>query len=545
MTTTIENKLMIQLDAHQNAIRNLTLPEALDYVAQWRGDNLALQEVEHRQRSMSWTEFHSQVEHLRSGLEALGLRPGEKVGLLIRNQLEFPITWFAVMGAGAAIVPLNPKYTNREIEFVLTDAEATWLIGESEIIETHEGPGGVAGIAPEKMVAIGASSSQSANDYLEVLSTPITQRSHQGKPSDIVNVQFTSGTTGLPKGCVLTHEYWTELGTLGAANYENPQRFLADHPFYYMQNQAYLAMTIASGGAMYITAGLSRRKFMGWLYDYQIDFAWVDEDMLDTDPSDLDHKLALKFAPVSGMPTDAYSPMEERFGIRCRESYASTELGSGIGVPNERFDLAGTGTMGYCLPNRESKVIDDLGEEVQPGMPGELCMRGKGIMLGYHNRPEANSELFIEGGWFRTGDVVTKTADGLHYFIGRTKDMIRRSGENISALEVETHLYELDGIEEVGVIPVPDPDRDEEVKAIVVRSNPQLTADEIIGWAREGLAPFKVPRYIEFREALPHTGSGKIAKGTLKDEEPFHKGVIDATNRQPECSSTSSSVKTR
>lgn len=514
------------LSDHHKAIRAMTMPEALDYTAERYGSRTALQEIEHLRRSLTWQEFREAVARLRSGLEAHGLQAGDKVGILFDNRIEFPTAWFAVMEAGAAIVPLNPKYTTREIEFVLNDAEARWVIGSGELLDAHTGADGVAGIPPERSVALGRSE-HSAHDYDDLLNSPVTKPLHRGEQTDLANIQFTSGTTGLPKGCLLTHEYWIELGVFGAAGSGDPQRMLADHPFYYMQNQAYFAMNLAAGGTMYITAGLSRRKFLGWLYDYQIDFAWVDEDMLDQEPSPLDGKLALKTAPVAGMPGSAYAPLEERFGIRGRESYASTEVGSAISVPADRSDLAGTGTMGICLPNRESKVIDEFLNEAPPGTPGELCIRGKGIMLGYHNRPEANEELMLPGGWFRTGDVVIKTADGLHYFVGRVKDMIRRSGENISAVEVESHIYGLPGVEDVAVIAVPDPDREEEVKAIIVRADDSLTPERVVEWAAEGLAPFKVPRYIEFRSQLPYTGSGKISKGTLKDEEPFHEAVYD------------------
>lgn len=516
----------IQLNAHHEVVRTSTMAEALDYVAGRRGDSTALVEVEHLQRSLTWKEFRDQVERVRSGLEAAGLSAGEKVGVLLRNQLEFPVIWFAVTGCGAAIVPLNPKYTTREIDFVLSDAGATWAFGLGDLLEQHASECGLAGISSAHLISIG-SSTHAALDYEAMLQSEVTPRKHDASPNEVVNIQFTSGTTGLPKGCLLTHQYWLELGAHGAAAFGDPQRFLADHPFYYMQNQAYFAMTLASGGAMYITSGLSRRKFLGWLYDHQIDFAWVDESMLELPASPRDSGLALKAAPVAGMPIDAYAPMEERFGIICRESYASTEIGSGIGVPLSRSDLAANGSMGLCLPNRQSKVINERLEDVPAGTPGELCMRGPGMMLGYHNRPDSNSELLLDGGWFRTGDVVIKTEDGLHYFQGRIKDIIRRSGENISALEVEMHLEKLNGVGEIAVIAVPDPIRDEEAKAIIVPSDTSLTKERVIEWARQGLADFKVPRYIEFRTELPYTGSGKVAKGKLKEEDPFHAGVTD------------------
>jgi len=521
-------QIVTTLTPHQQSLRGKTIPDALDAAAQTWPDRPALREIEGAQRSLTWREFRDAVTGFRSGLESAGVRPGDKVGVIIRNQVEFPIAWLAIVEAGAAIVPLNPKYTAREIDFVLGDADATWLIGAQDLIETHADDGHVGPVGLDRVVSIGASE-RAGLSYDTLLAAPPTPRRTGVDPLEVTNVQFTSGTTGLPKGCLLTHAYWTELGIHGAALDPDAVRLLADHPFYYMQNQAYLMTALYKGGALFITPGLSRRKFMDWLHDHRIDFAWIDEDLLLLPEDPRDKSLALRRAPVAGMPGEAYAPIEERFGIKARELYASTEIGSGTTVPFDRDDLAGNGSMGFCFPNRESKIIDERLNEVPPGTPGELCFRGPGMMLGYHNRPEVNAELFLPGGWFRTGDVVVKDHDGQHFYVGRLRDMIRRSGENISAAELELHIGGMPGVDDIAAVPVPDPDREEEVKVIIVpEGGAGLTADQVIAWAKDGLAPFKVPRYVEFRDELPYTASGKIHKAALKDEpRPLHEGVID------------------
>jgi ABC-type dipeptide/oligopeptide/nickel transport system ATPase subunit/acyl-CoA synthetase (AMP-forming)/AMP-acid ligase II len=517
-----------EMSAELRVLLGKTMPEILDNAAAQWGSQVALHEIEDAQRTRTWSEFRDDVAGLRSGLEDAGLQVGEKVGVLLRNQIEFPVVWLALVEAGAVIVPLNPKYTLREIDFVLADAGATWLIGLGDLIDSHVKGGVVGPVDIEHIVAVGGSDSAQYL-YADLLTTRVTPRSHQPEPQDVVNIQFTSGTTGLPKGCLLTHEYWVSLGVYGAVtNAPTPKRLLADHPFYYMQNQAYLMQAAVSGGGLWITPGLSRRKFMGWLHEFDIDYAWIDEDMLEFPESPDDRELSLTRAPVAGLPPEAYAPLRERFGIEAREVYASTEVGPGTYVPFDRPDLAGNGSMGICFPHRESKVLDEHLLEVPPGDSGELCIRGPGMMLGYHNREEANAELFLSGGWFRTGDVVTKSEDGQHYYIGRVRDMIRRSGENISAAEVEMELQEMPGVEEAAVVPVPDPDRDEEVKAILVLADGEsITPGQVVEWARQRLAPFKVPRYIEFRAELPYTGSGKVHKAALKAEEPFSDSVTD------------------
>lgn len=510
------------------ALLGKTMPEILDNAAERWGADLAMQEVEGEQRSLTWAEFRERVRSLRTGLESIGVSVGDRVGILIRNQLEFPISWFAVVEAGAAVVPLNPKYTSREIDFVLSDADATWLIGDGALIDQHANGDRIGPVAIAQTVAIN-DSEKAAHSYATLAATEPTERIRRADPLEVVNIQFTSGTTGLPKGCLLTHEYWVDIGVFGAAlSVEPVKRLLADHPFYYMQNQAYLMTAIVTGGALFITQGLSRRKLMGWLHDYQIDFAWIDEDMLEYPPDPRDSEVRINLAPVAGLPAEDYQRLRDRYGIEGRELYASTEAGYGTYVPADRPDLTGTYTMGFCFPHRESKVIDENGIEVPIGTPGELCLRGPGMMLGYHNRPEANEELFLDGGWFRTGDAVIKDEEGLHYFVGRLKDMIRRSGENISAVEIEMQIYGMPEVANIAAVPVPDPEREEEVKVIIVLAEgAELTPQQVVDWASERLAPFKVPRYIEFRDELPYTESGKVHKAALRAEEQLHPGVTD------------------
>jgi acyl-CoA synthetase (AMP-forming)/AMP-acid ligase II len=510
------------------ALLGMTLPQALEWAASAWGDKVAFSFV-HAPDTLTYAELASSVARIRTGLTTRGLRPGERVGIMIPNQVEFPLAWLSVIDSGAVAVPVNPRYTQREIEFVLADAGATWLIVTDDILARHE----VATFEPvpaSHVVATGAGAA-GAHRFSALLGTPAEPRLHQADQDDLVGIQFTSGSTGLPKGCVLTHNYWLQMGIYGGAVFHDPQHMLADHPFYYMQNQAYFMHALAGGGQLHVTPGLSRSKFMSWLLDYDIDFAWISEGMLNLAKSEADGKLKLKFAPVDAIPPDLHRPLEERFHLKAREFYASTEVGGGTFVPWDRDDLVGSGSMGLCFPNRESKIVDANLDEVPPGRPGEMLIRGPGMMLGYWNRPETNAQLMLPDGWFRTGDVVRKDADGLHYYVGRTRDIVRRSGENISAVEVEQQLKAMPQVIEVAVLPVPDPSRGEEVKAVLVmRAGSGVTAQDVIDWARQRLAPFKVPRYIELRsQELPRTGSGKIDKVAIGRDDPMPGTIADMT----------------
>jgi acyl-CoA synthetase (AMP-forming)/AMP-acid ligase II len=518
-------QVQIALDERHKALLAMTIPQAVEWAGSEWGDKLAFSFVDAPDR-LTYAELAESIARLRTGLTALGLRAGERVGIMIPNQVEFPLAWLAVIDAGAVAVPLNPKYTQREIEFVLADTGATWLITTAELLAHHE----AATFAPVPAAHVIAAGGPvpGAHSFGHLLPTSAQPRQHEADRRDLVGIQFTSGSTGLPKGCMLTHEYWLTMGAYGGALFRDPQHFLADHPFYYMQNQAYFMHALPGGGQLHVTPGLSRTKFLSWLVDYDIDFAWIDEGMLDLPVSDADEQLKLRYAPVAAIPPELHGPLEERFHLKARDLYASTEVGGGVFAPWERDDLVGSGTMGLCFPNRETKIVGASLDEVPPGVPGEMLIRGPAMMLGYWNRPDTNAELLLPDGWFRTGDIVRKDSDGLHYYIGRTRDIIRRSGENISAVEVEQQILTMPDVTEVAVVPVPDPARDEEVKAIIVlRPGSAATVQDIIDWARQRLAPFKVPRYIEFRAGLPHTGSGKIAKSDLRGETPIHDKVHD------------------
>lgn len=524
--------LDVSLTDDQRHLLGLTIPQALDWAAEKFADKTAFSMVD-APGALTYRNLSDLTARLRTGLTTLGLAPGERVGIMIANQLEFPLAWLSVIDAGAVAVPLSPKYTAREVGFVLTDAGATWLITTDQLVSTHAGSDAFGSIPDAHRVVIGGNP-ESPNSFEHLVATEPRTRTHHAHPDDLIGIQFTSGSTGLPKGCMLTHRYWLTLGAYGAAIFSDPQHLLADHPFHYMQNQAYFMCALPGGGELHITPGLSRSKFVRWLTEYPIDFAWIDETMLDYDDTVTAEGLSLKRAPVAALPADLHKALEERFDLQAREWYASTEIGSGTFAPWDRLDLVGSGTMGFTLPNRETRIVDPTLADVSPGEPGELLIRGSAMMLGYWNRPEANAELFLPGGWFRTGDIVRKDADGLHYYVGRIRDSIRRSGENIAAVEVEQQIATLPGVSEVAVVPVPDPARGEEVKAIIVtRPGVELTAPQVLDWARDRLARFKVPRYVEFRTELPYTGSGKIAKAALRKEpNPLNADVFDAT-RQP------------
>jgi acyl-CoA synthetase (AMP-forming)/AMP-acid ligase II len=518
-----------RLEGELAGVAEMTIAHALTAAAGKWAERRAISVVDTDQ-AVTFAELDALVGEQRAALEAAGLEPGDRVGLLLRNGLAFPIAWLAVIAAGGVAVPLNPRYTAREAEYVLLDTGAEYVVAEADLVDLLPHDGSTAAVAPSRLFVCGpAGTSMTVVAQPELEATTARASAHRvAKQDDLVSIQFTSGTTGLPKGCLLTHSYWMRLGASCAALAVEPTHVLGDHPFYYMQNQMYLAMTLACGAELHVTPGLSRRNFLRWLVENDIDFAWVDQSMLDLAPSSRDRRHRLRFAPGDGITPELHLALEARFGMVVREWYGSTEVGTGTYVPWDRTDTVGSGSMGWCAPFRESKIVDDSLNEVAPGEVGELCFRGPGMMSSYHNHPDVNADLFLRGGWFRTGDLCRKAADGQHYFIGRTRDMIRRSGESIAAAEVEQQILTHPGVAEVAVIAVPDQRRGEEAKAIVVvRSGHELSASDLADWCRPRLARFKIPRYVEFRTSLPRTSSGKIHKAELKAEDDLLASSVD------------------
>jgi crotonobetaine/carnitine-CoA ligase len=349
---------------------------------------------------------------------------------------------------------------------------------------------------------------------------------------DLVNLQYTSGTTGFPKGCMLSHRYWLTLARVAAGRAGDVRVMLAAQPFYYMDPQWHLLMAMTLGGRLVVAPKPSATRFLDWIRREGVEYCIFPQVVLKQPARADDADTPLKRVSIFGLRADMHAALERRFGCIARESFGMTEIGSGLMTPPEATEMVGSGTCGLPSPFREVSIRDPEGRELGPGEMGELWVRGPGILLGYWNKPEANAAAFPGDGWFRTGDLFRRDARGFHFIVGRVKDMIRRSGENIAAREVEAALLALEAVEEAAVIGVPDADRGQEVKACLVLK-PGLTQAElppaaVFAHCASRLARFKVPRFLEYRASLPKTPSQKIAKHLLVAERAdLREGAID------------------
>ena len=469
----------------------------------------------------SYARLREEVSRLASGLHALGVRHGSKVAVMLPNVPAFPLTWLALARIGAVMVPVNVRYTGRELAYAVTDSEATFAVLDAAYLPVLREA--ALDLPAGHSVVVGGAGTGCV-DWDSVRATPAAALPRVPVLDDLMNIQYTSGTTGLPKGCVLPQRYWlTCAKAYAACDGLRYRRILSANPFFYMTPQWLMLMAFYQRATLFVASHLSLTHYAEWMRDYRIEFCWFPQDAhiaVAATPADRDH--AIVRANLSLHRKELHAEIERRFGFPLRTAFGMTEIGMGLYTPFVAAEMTGSGSCGMPGPFREARIADPHGNTLPRGQEGELLIRGPGLLQGYWNKPEATQAAF-HGDWFRTGDLARQDARGFVTIVGRIKEMIRRAGENISATEVESVLLALPGVAEAAALPVPDPQRGEEVKAYLVLADgvmpSDLPPDRVIAHCRGQLAAFKLPRYIEYRTTpLPRSTSGKVQKPALLAE---------------------------
>jgi crotonobetaine/carnitine-CoA ligase len=504
----------------------------LDWAAEGNEDAPALHFFEQVDKPLSYGELRARVNRLANGLAQRGVRRGSHVGVMLPNIQEFPITWLAIARLGAVMIPINVAYTPRELAYVLDDGDAEFLVIHHDHLGTWREVTGPAQRIPGGNVFVVAGEAAAFEKWEGLLDgQPERFAGEEAGIDDLLNIQYTSGTTGFPKGCMLTQRYWLTSGKQNACRDGRVfRRVLASTPFFYMDPQWLLLMAFYRKGTLFVARRQSASRFMEWVRTHRIQFTLMPDVVLKQPPSPDDRAHELIRVNVYGLSKENHEIFEERFDVCAREAYGMTEIGTGLYVPLEETAMVGSGSCGIPVPFREACVADDEGRPVPAGVVGELFVRGAGIMQGYYKKPEATAKAFLDG-WFRTGDLFRRDERGYFYIVGRKKDMIRRAGENIAAHELESVLVALPQVAEAACIPVKDETRGEEVKAYIVLQpgvERASVVDLVIAHCQKNLASFKVPRYYAFPDKFVKTASGKISKPALvADASDLRAGSYD------------------
>ncbi|MEN3374747.1 MAG: hypothetical protein V7604_102 [Hyphomicrobiales bacterium] len=468
--------------------------------------------------------FKAEVDLLRAEYAAAGYGRGARVALLLENRPGFFLHWLALNTLGVSIVPINPDLRADELSFQMDLSKADLLVATPDRIDLANS------------AALGRARLIDTDGRIPSCQTDVAAQT--ATLSDECALLFTSGSTGKPKGCVLSNRYFLQVAdwylSQGGVAALRPSREinLTPLPMFHMN-----ALGCSAVGMMLIGGAvvpLDRFHASRWWQSVADSGATVvhclgviPAILLQLPASEAERRHAVRFTFAPGVDVRHRAIFEARYGIPIVDAWAMTETGGAAATTTAR-EPAGYGTrcIGRPTINMEYRLVDDQNNEVPTGTPGELLVRARGadpragFFSGYLGDTAATEEAW-QGGWFHTGDYVSAGADDLLYFFDRKKSIVRRSGENIAVLEVESAMQRLPSIQGTAVTPVPDELRGEEVFAFVVKSagttEPDAPlAEAIVSACADSLAYHKVPAYVEFVDSLPLSSTKKLARGEIK-----------------------------
>ncbi|WBM72375.1 long-chain-fatty-acid--CoA ligase FadD [Buttiauxella sp. WJP83] len=507
------------------------------------GEVMTFRKLEERSRAFA--------AYLQQGL---GLQKGDRVALMMPNLLQYPVALFGILRAGMVVVNVNPLYTPRELEHQLNDSGASAIVIVSNFAHTLEKVVEKTQVKHVILTRMGDQLSAAKGTLVNFvvkyvkrlvpkyhLPDAISFRSalQQGyrlqyiKPeivsADLAFLQYTGGTTGVAKGAMLTHRNMlANLEQVRAAYspllFERKELVVTALPLYHI-----FALTmncllfIEIGGQNLLITNprdipglvkeLAKYPFTAMTGVNTLFNALLNnKDFQQLDFSSL-HLSAGGGMPVQQVVAERWEKLTGRFLL---EGYGLTECAPLVSANPHDMDYH-SGSIGLPVPSTEVKLIDDEGEEVPPGEPGELCVKGPQVMLGYWQRPDATDEI-LQDGWLRTGDVAVMDEEGFMRIVDRKKDMILVSGFNVYPNEIEDVVMQHSGVLEVAAVGVPSGASGEAVKIFVVKKDPSLTEEALVVFCRRHLTGYKVPKLVEFREELPKSNVGKILRRELRDE---------------------------
>ncbi|WP_458108902.1 AMP-binding protein [Arthrobacter sp. R3-55] len=505
-------------------------------------------------RRWSYQKLNDDVDRLARALLATGVAKGERIGIWSPNCAEWTILQYATAKIGAVLVNVNPAYRSHELDFVVKQNDMRMLVAapsdkNSDYVAMARDAAGncpdlreivfLPGNAELDLVG-GEPQAGHELTYAELLTradgvglSALRDRMAELDPHDPINLQYTSGTTGFPKGATLTHHnILNNAHSIGRLlNYTEQDRVVIPVPFYHcfgmvignLNALSFGAATIIPGRGFSPSAALEAVQDFGGTSLYGVPTMFIAElalpDFASYDLSTLrTGVMAGSLCPIEVMRR----VIDEMHMVDVAICYGMTETSPVSTMTGAGDTLAQrTSTVGRTMPHLESRVVDPgSGEVVERGIIGELCTRGYAVMQGYWGQPDKTTEAIDAQGWMHTGDLARMDDDGYVVIEGRIKDMVIRGGENIYPREIEEFLYLHPSIQDVQVIGVPDQKYGEELMACIILKPgaADLTAGDLAEYCRGKLAHYKIPRYVEVRESFPMTVSGKVRKVDMRQE---------------------------
>ena len=467
---------------------------------------------------LTFDELARQVRACATGLARLGVGSGTHVAIMLPSCPAGTISWFALARLGAVLTPVNPAYVPSELAFALKNAEAEVLIIDVSLKHLLQNDDVRA--LDLSLTITHAGQEEGDSDWHDLLAHGEDGLPQAMQESGLFSIQYTSGTTGRPKGCMLTQAYWDHFRTGARAEFgtHHIRSTLIWSPFFYMDAQWQLLLSMHAGATAHIVDKMSLSALPDWLERFQINYFSFPEPFIQSLSEDQTYDWPLKFVNTFAWRPHNIAKLRRLFGPIGRDAFGMTEVGGVTAAPTDLDVKAHAGSCGTPMEGCRIKVVDTDGRTLPAGQSGELLVTTPHMLLGYYNNPSATEESFA-GDWFRTGDLASIDEDGFLYIKGRLKEMIKRSGENIAAREVEAAILQHPAVQEAAVVGVADPLRKEEVKAfIILNAGVPKTEDQaksIAAHCGDHLAAFKRPRYIEFTADFPRTATRKVAKHQL------------------------------